>query len=222
MDGWICLHRKMVDWEWYDDVNTFKLFMHLLLSATYKSDDYKGEKLKPGDVFTGRKRLSIDSGLSEQQIRTALKKLEKTNEITIKSTKKYSIISIVKWEEYQSINQQPNQEATKKQPRSNHTQQVNNITKEENIYNTREDHFVQLSTIDLSWVPNLDAQEYCRSLGLEFDGEYKKFINHYAGTGQKNHNWNFKFKAWCDIAIEKKKNEKNNEHDKSYMKGVSW
>ena len=33
MSGWIKIHRKITEWEWYDDVNTFRLFMHLILKS---------------------------------------------------------------------------------------------------------------------------------------------------------------------------------------------
>ena len=33
MSGWIKLHRKITEWEWYSDANTFRVFMHLLLTA---------------------------------------------------------------------------------------------------------------------------------------------------------------------------------------------
>ena len=34
MEGYIQIHRKILEWEWFDDHNTFRLFMYLLLKAT--------------------------------------------------------------------------------------------------------------------------------------------------------------------------------------------
>ena len=87
-----------------------------------------GHEISKGSVVTGRKALAKDLELSETQIRTALKKLETTQEITIKTTNKFSIVSICKYKEYQSEEgrkqpkEQPtdNQQATNKQPTSNH------------------------------------------------------------------------------------------------------
>jgi len=110
--GFIKLHRKMLEWEWYDDHNTCRLFNHLLIIANYKETRWKKELLKPGQLATGRKSLAIQIGLSEQQIRTALKKLESTHEITIKPRNKYSIISITNWATYQTEPVIPNQQKT--------------------------------------------------------------------------------------------------------------
>lgn len=76
-----------------------------------------------GELVTGRTSLSAQTGLSVQSIRTALERLKSTNEITIKSTSKYSIVTIVNYDTYQfndmEINQQVNQQiTTNKQLRS--------------------------------------------------------------------------------------------------------
>ena len=34
--GWIKLHRGFTDWEWYQDANATRLFLHLLLTANHK------------------------------------------------------------------------------------------------------------------------------------------------------------------------------------------
>lgn len=117
--GWIKIHRKFLDWEWYDDANVFRLFVHLLLNANYEPSKYRGVVLAPGSVLTGRILLSEQTGLSQQQIRTALDKLKSTNEITIKTSNKSSIISIVSWNEYQEDNQQNNKQITNDQPTDN-------------------------------------------------------------------------------------------------------
>ncbi len=108
-NGWIKLHKSLLDWEWYQDINTHRLFIHLLLIANYKESKWRGQTIKPGQILTGRKKLSEQTGLSERAVRTALTHLKSTNEVTIKTTKLYSIITLNKWEEYQ-------QEATNETP----------------------------------------------------------------------------------------------------------
>ena len=34
-EGFINLHRKILDWEWYDDINVFRVFTHLLLTVNW-------------------------------------------------------------------------------------------------------------------------------------------------------------------------------------------
>jgi hypothetical protein len=101
--GWLRLHRQILDWEWYNEPNTFRLFIHLLLKANHKQNKWQGKTIEAGQLVTGRKQLALELKLSEQKIRTSLERLKSTNEITIKSTSKYSIITICKWETYQPL-----------------------------------------------------------------------------------------------------------------------
>ena len=103
MTGWIQLHRSLQKWEWYTDVNTCHLFLHLLLSANHKQTKWRGQTIKVGQLMTGRKILSTETGLTEQQIRTCLKRLESTSEITITKYNKYSIITVTNWNQYQQV-----------------------------------------------------------------------------------------------------------------------
>ena len=101
MEGWIKLHRKMLDWEWYKDNNTKILFLHLLLTANHKDKNWQGQTILRGQKLTSLEHLSKETGLSVQQTRTALNKLKLTNEITIKTTNKNTLITIEKYDDYQ-------------------------------------------------------------------------------------------------------------------------
>lgn len=122
MEGWIKIHRKIINWEWYDDINTKVLFLHLLLTANHQNKKWRGQIIKRGQKITSLSHLSKETGLSLQQIRTSLNKLKSTNEITIKSTSKYTLISIEKYSDYQineneinkQINTRNNKRATNK------------------------------------------------------------------------------------------------------------
>ena len=121
--GFIKLHRKITEWEWYSDVNARLVFMHLLIKANYKASRFQGREIPIGSLVIGRKALATEIGLSEQQVRTSINKLKSTNEITIKATNKFSICTIVKWAEYQckesTKKQTNNQQITNNQPTSN-------------------------------------------------------------------------------------------------------
>ncbi len=101
MNGWIKLHNKFLQWEWAQIPEMAHLFIHFLLLANYKENNWQGIKIMPGQLIVGRKKLAETTGISEQTIRTCLTRLKSTNEITIKSTNKYSVITIVNWAKYQ-------------------------------------------------------------------------------------------------------------------------
>ena len=132
MDGWIKAHRKLLDWEWFSDSNTLHVFMYLLLMANRETKNWRGKEILPGQHITSRDAISAKTKLSIQQVRTALKKLKSTNEITIKSTNKYTIVTLVNWGLYQGGgtnsnqqgNQHHNQQITNEQPTNN--QQITN------------------------------------------------------------------------------------------------
>ena len=119
LNGYIKLHRKMLNWGWYDEPATKAVFLHLLLTANFKEGEYRGHKVEPGQTVVGRKKMSSELGLSEQQVRTALDHLKNSGEISIKSTSRFSIITIENWAMYQGCCDDDNQQITNKQPTSN-------------------------------------------------------------------------------------------------------
>lgn len=125
-EGWVKIHRKICDWEWYKEPNTMHLFLHLLLNANREPKPWRGNNILAGQLITGRETLAANTGLTVNQIRTSLERLKSTSEITVKIHPKYSLITIVKWEDYQTDNdknhQQEHQQTTSKPP-ANHQQE---------------------------------------------------------------------------------------------------
>jgi hypothetical protein len=99
--GYIKYWRKIRDWSWYKDSKTKSLFLHLVAEANHKPYVFLGHKIDRGQIAVGRHQLRIDTGISEQSIRTSLRRLKSTSDITTKSTSNFSIISIVNYEQYQ-------------------------------------------------------------------------------------------------------------------------
>ena len=101
--GWIMLHRKIADWDWYKDVNTFKLFVHLILFANHTDARWRGIEINRGEMVTSIASLSCSTGLTVRQVRTALNHLQKTGEITVKTTKLFTKITVVNYSLYQGF-----------------------------------------------------------------------------------------------------------------------
>ncbi|MBP5220409.1 MAG: hypothetical protein J6034_06880 [Bacteroidaceae bacterium] len=138
-EGWVKLFRKFTEWGWYGDTTVKVLFLHLLLTANYEDKEWRGKVIKRGQVVVGRKALAETLRLSEQNIRTALDKLESTHEISRQATNKFTIITICKYDTYQTDEEsnQPttNQQLTNNQPTTNHNirnKEYKNITEEDN------------------------------------------------------------------------------------------
>lgn len=122
-NGWILLHRKIIDnpickkpvWAW--------LWTVLLLLASHKEkDDFiwngKPIKLKKGQFITGRKRLKEITGIAESTIEDILKYLESQQQIQQQKTTKFRLITILKWDTYQKRDIKSDNRATTEQQQS--------------------------------------------------------------------------------------------------------
>lgn len=113
--GFVKIHRKLLNWEWYSNLPTRVLFIHLLIVVNHVDTTWKGIVIKRGSTITSIPKLAKDSGLSIQQTRTALNNLQSTGDITKCSTSKYTIISVNNYDKYQ----EPTRKATGKQQTNN-------------------------------------------------------------------------------------------------------
>jgi hypothetical protein len=101
--GWIKLHRNLIDWEWYDDINARVLLIHLLLSVNYEDKKWKGNLVEKGTMVLSWSTLSSGCGLSVKKCRTAMSKLEDSGEVTRLATSKFQVVRLVKWDKLQQI-----------------------------------------------------------------------------------------------------------------------
>ena len=126
-EGFIKVYRCLMEWEWYHDSHMVHLFLHLLLTANHKPQRWKGMTVERGQLITGRLALSEATGISEQTCRTCLERLKSTGSISIRSTNRYSLITINNYERYQDFtspvnqpdNEHGNQQLTSNQPAAN-------------------------------------------------------------------------------------------------------
>lgn len=110
----IKVYRKLMEWEWYTDVNTTKLFIHCLLRANWKAGKWQGINYLPGEFITSLPSLAEESGLTVRQVRTSLDKLISTGELTSKTTDsvtgkkltKNRVIVVNNWDKYQGSDSQ--------------------------------------------------------------------------------------------------------------------
>ena len=103
--NWIKLYRKICDWQWYQDAKMVHLFVHLMLKASIM----KGSDLSDSwQLCTSLRILSKETGLSLQNIRTCIGKLQRTGEITFRTlpTHQQSIITIYNSGSYQTSKRQ--------------------------------------------------------------------------------------------------------------------
>ena len=100
--GHIKIDRRILEWEWYKDLNTCRLFFHLLLRANWKDGRFQGMEIPRGSLVTSYNNLAAETGLSVKNVRTALKHLETTEEVAVNRHPKFSVVTIKNYNLYQS------------------------------------------------------------------------------------------------------------------------
>lgn len=99
--GFIKLHRKILKWEWYDEPNTMRLFIHLLLTASIEDDSWRGVDIKRGSRVSSYSKLAKELHLTIKEIRTASQHLEQTGEVARTAYPKFTVFSISNYDNYQ-------------------------------------------------------------------------------------------------------------------------
>lgn len=128
LQGWVSIHRKIMNNPVWQDPKLLKLWMLCLLEASHKEhEQLVGKqiiKLEPGQFITGRFSLaeSYNYGMkknekvNERTLWRWLKGLENDDFLTIKSETKYSVITINNWNLYQHDVQLNDQQVSNKCP----------------------------------------------------------------------------------------------------------
>lgn len=132
--GWIKLHRKIIDWGWYRSPKHVAVFLDLLLHANYEDGHYMGVPIKTGSLTTSYGKISERTGVSLQSVRTILRGLNSTGDITIKTSNKFTMISITNWHLYQGDNTATNNQLTINQQSTN-----NQLTTSKKLRNKEEE-----------------------------------------------------------------------------------
>lgn len=99
---YVKISRKILEWEWYTDINTKVLFLHILLKANWKQGRFQGTEVPRGSFVTSQQNLALETGLTLKNVRTALKHLENTGEVAVNRHPKFSVITIKNYDKYQS------------------------------------------------------------------------------------------------------------------------
>lgn len=129
-DGYIKLHRSLLEWEWFADAKMLKAWLYILMKANWCERRWCGRVIPRGSFVTSREKLAQEIDMSAQNIRTILSRLKHTGEIKVESTNKYTIITVCNYESYQQDDEadQPtdNQQTTNNQPQLKNIKNINN------------------------------------------------------------------------------------------------
>ena len=205
-EGFIKLYRKIIDWEWYTDVNTKALFIHLLLMANHTDQRWRGQVIKRGSLVTSYGSLAVQTGLSVKLVRNSLKKLEKTGDVASKSTNRNTLIMVLNYDLYQSMGQTKGTQTadnghTSGQTEGNQWATNKNVKNDKNIKNKER--------VERKLPPTLDEIiVYKKEINSSVDAE--RFYDYYNAINWTTGNapivdWKAVFRNWS--RNERKKND---------------
>ena len=187
MSGWIKVHRKLLDWEWYSDTNCRLLFIHCLLKANFEDTKWRGVDIKKGSFISSLANLAKSTGLSLRSLRTAISKLESTSELTSKGHAEYTVFTVVKYNEYQSTDKPPLHKTTKKRQA---TDKLPTTDKEEEEFKEEKESNIPSFEIFSSYAEDKKPKVCLEALERKYDTWVES--DWHDGHGSKILNWKVK------------------------------
>ena len=210
-NGYVKLYRSLLKWEWYDDVNTKVVFLHLLLTVSIEDSRWHGTVIRRGSRVSSYAVLAKETRLSVDMVRTAIKHLESTGEVTRYKYPKYTVFAINNFDKFQSVPsnvQRSSQGRPKVIPRS--SQQYKKVKEDKECY-----YAAAPSTLSCTSAAAAATEEEVRSyadqIGAGCDaGEFFRVMqaNDWRYHGEPLRDWKAFFRAWEEKDKQRRKEER--------------
>lgn len=176
--GFIVLDRGLIEWRYNQNPQALALWVRILLKANWSDGYFLGQKIERGQLATSIQNLAYESGMHPNTVRHWLKKFEEDQQITLKSTNRYTLISVINYAKYQDCftddvkrNVKPDVKQDVKQDVKRDVDNRTIITRR-TIRSSRE-HFTK---------PTLEqVQAYVKDQGFTVDAQH--FIDYYEANG---------------------------------------
>lgn len=105
MNGWIKLHRQSLDSAVFQNGNLWQVWCWCLMKATHEEKKmlWNGQEilLRPGEFLSGRFSGAKECHMKPSTFRNQIALLEKLKNLDIKSDSRSSLITVIKWHEFQ-------------------------------------------------------------------------------------------------------------------------
>ena len=156
-DTYIKLFRSIENWRWYQNANTFRVFVHLLINANIEDCPFEKIVIHRGQLATSYGSIAAKLGLSVRNVRTAIEHLKSTGEVTVKKYPKFQVISILCYNEYQDV---PTGKASLKRQSSD--RQSTTIKEYKNVKNVKNNIGSATPPQKLEWYEDETGERRCR------------------------------------------------------------
>ncbi len=136
-NGFVLDWKDKLQWRWFKDPKTAHLFEYFTLAANFKDGYFENETIRRGECVGSYAIFANETGLSVQEVRTSLKKLVSTGEVTKRSCSKFTIVTVSNYDEHQlstniSTSGSTNEQQDNNTPATNEQQAINNNRNKDN------------------------------------------------------------------------------------------
>lgn len=204
-NGWIKLHRCLIKSNVFENPMLLKVWIWCLLKASHKGfAQVVGKQIvdvAPGEFITGRRKAALELKMHERTAYDYLKLLEKLHMIDIKSNNRFSIVSVVNWETYQSNDSNFQQQSdtisdTMSDTNNTHKQECKENKEYNNIINN-----IVIGEKRKQFIPPTveEVSAYCQERGNGIDAN--RFVDYYESRGwligkNKMKSWKAAVRTW--------------------------
>ena len=197
--GYIKIDRKILEWEWYTDVNTFRVFIHMILKANWKDAKFQGVEVPRGSFVSSYSTIASETCLSLRSVRTAIAHLTLTGEVTVKRHAKFSVFTVKNYCLYQSSDTVNVTELTVKR-QSNDTQNDSQTTTIEEIKEVKKGRSNNNNNICFAPPTVEDVRVYRDEKGYK-NVDPERFVDFYSSKGwmvgkNKMKDWKAAVRNW--------------------------
>ena len=184
--GYIKLYRSLLNWEWYDDINTKTVFLHLLLTVSIAESQWHGITVPRGSRVSSYAVLAKETRLAERQVRTAISHLEMTGELTRYKHPKFTVFAINNYDKYQLMT-----DKTTEQRQGDDRETTGWRQQYKKIEEDKEDNYLSiLDAESKNFPPTLEEiRLFAEQEGIHID--VQKFYDYYTERDWKTKNGNF-------------------------------
>lgn len=229
--GYIKLWRKTLDSSIWENHNLFRFWVWCLLRASHQGKEvlvgFQKITLNPGQFVFGLHKAAQETGLSPRQSRTCINALKIMENLTIKSTNKYSIISIINWDSYQqteNINDnQPDKQATSKRQTSDNKQECKkNVKNDKNTDGCANALPPRRRQLPSDFVLTDELTLFATKAGIpenQVQEIFSQFCDHHRAKGTTLIDWHAGWRTWCRNEIKFNRGRRTPPED---IPGFDW
>ena len=186
--GFIKLDRKLKEWRYADQPYALVIWVHILLSANWKDGWFQGVKITRGSFATSQGNLAKECGCDRNTVKKWLKRFADEEQITVKSTNRFTIISVINWAKYQDDDERYSQLSS--QLDSQLSSQLDSQLSSHNRRNNKKERIVRkeehtTESVRASFTPpsQEEVDQYINAKGYHFTAD--EFVSFYESNGWK-------------------------------------